>query len=221
MGYTWLVSWGLWTVAWFWNRPDFRSAALWLGASAASAVWVLWCSRRGILHSERREHSRIDEILRRREIVWIQAVQSLRHHWLNEWQLVRGYAQMGRWDRVQAVVDRVTVSAEAQSRATDAAHPHRSGLMLRTLCEFPHLSVDWRGGADEDVPWVAVEEVEPLLRRHLAERTAGEGRDSPAAVCLGIGGRAKRRGQESLSFSVEIVSPEQGPDMGRDGADVD
>jgi hypothetical protein len=145
-------------------------------------------------------------VLARREEAWMRALQHLRHYWLNELQLVRGYAQLRRWERVEDVVNRVVESAKLQSAATDFAHPHRSGLILRLLCEFPRISVEWNGPRDVDLCWRTVDGVEPALRERVGARLAG--REQPSdfgtAVTVLLGSRDGGNGRDGpISFIVQ------------------
>ncbi|MBX6394992.1 MAG: Spo0B domain-containing protein [Alicyclobacillaceae bacterium] len=205
----WFILWGIWSAAWFWSGLDGGRITGWAVASLGSGVYVLWSRRaRGKIHSVDGGSPPPDsgEVLARREEAWMRALQHLRHHWLNELQLIRGYAQLRRWERVEDVVNRVVETAKLQSAATDFAHPHRSGLILRMLCEFPRISVEWDGPRDKDLCWRTVDGVEPALRERVGARLAGcdESSDSGSAtVTVLLGARAEGNGfDDPIPFVV-------------------
>ncbi|MDI3256566.1 MAG: Spo0B domain-containing protein [Kyrpidia sp.] len=165
------ILWAVWSVVWL--GIDFGAHAVigWGVASLASAVYLLCFARgRGMIHHEHGEIGDIGGVLTQRERAWIQALQHLRHHWMNECQLVRGYAQMRRWERVDEVVCRMAETAERQSGVTDFGRPNRSGVLLRLMCEFPWIRVAWDGPERGDLPGVAVAGIEEELRRAVGAR---------------------------------------------------
>lgn len=160
-----LTLWAVWSAVWLGADFGARSVIGWGVVSAASGLYLLWFGRRrGIIHKEGTRGGETHQ-WPEREKAWIQALQHFRHHWLNECQLIRGYTQLRRWERVDEVICRMASAAERQAMVTDLEHPNRSGAFLRFLCEFPRANLTWEGPPGVDLPAGAISQVEGELRQ--------------------------------------------------------
>lgn len=112
----------LWVICWF-------SELLWLRVCSALAVLAIWLwaiaprsnNRPGtvqgdLLHVPPDSHSDYDQIL--------QAISLQRHEWMNDIQLLFGYVQMKKWDKLKDHVEWIKEKAAQESKLFKLGVPH-------------------------------------------------------------------------------------------------
>lgn len=69
--------------------------------------------------------------------LWIETMNHARHDWLNELQLIMGYVQMKKYDKLSACVDMLKQRLTEEGRAAKLGHPGLIELLF-TYRAHPH-----------------------------------------------------------------------------------
>lgn len=101
-------------LAWiFPGRATVILLAVWL-----AAVFLL------LSRQERRRRTReVREVRQSMQSFFLNVLSHQRHDWMNELQLIYGYAKMGKFDRVEEIVTRVSDSMHKESRIAKLGLP--------------------------------------------------------------------------------------------------
>lgn len=128
----------IWQRSW-WSHIAF---ILWTLAVLAALVTV---QRR-----KHREHN--DRLLTHAQITAIRTLSHHRHDWMNELQILYGYLRLNKLDKAVAVVDRIRVRMDHDSKISQIGIPELATFLLsfRTMCDTMRLDVEIQDGLHLD-----------------------------------------------------------------------
>ncbi|WP_251549359.1 sporulation initiation phosphotransferase B [Neobacillus muris] len=80
----------------------------------------------------------------------IEVLRHSRHDWLNKLQLIKGNIDLNRIDRAKAVIDKIVIEAQHETKLSNLGVPHFASLLLKTNWESRSFVLEYEVFEDHD-----------------------------------------------------------------------
>lgn len=137
----------------------------------------------------------------------IRALSHYRHDFLNELQLIKSYAALGRMDKVDSVIGRVAYRAEQESRISNLRIPVFAEKILTYNWDSPVVPIEIEVNLEHG-DWNSVEAKALFLLEQVTswlEAEAEPGQDHQLLVCI----QETERKELIMDYSAEEIAGEQ------------
>jgi stage 0 sporulation protein B (sporulation initiation phosphotransferase) len=118
-------------------------------------LFVLWTIAvvAAVWFAQKRQYrKRNDRLLTHAQLSAIRTLSHHRHDWMNELQILYGYLRLNKLDKAVAVVDRIRIRMDHDSKLSQIGIPELATFLLsfRTICDTMRLDVDIQEGLHLD-----------------------------------------------------------------------
>jgi len=142
--------------------------------------------------------------------LWIEAFRHARHDWLNDLQLILGYAQLGKYDKLKACVDILKRKLTEESRAAQLGSDRLVEMLLTVRGRPKKYAFELRVDERFAMPGAAAEHAaEIAVRRLLAAFEAAARPEAEAADELVCTFASESGGVPSIRFAYRGAYAEE------------